>query len=121
MPMKCVQCATSNSLSDRTRNSGRCKQCNHPFVFEPTTVTDKKLQFTDPFFQKAIADISSQNMLFFTPKQFLYFIDKRLKPRTSANGWLWIFFYLIFGFFVVISGSIPIRGILLSIFNNSNY
>jgi len=121
MRMKCVQCATSNSLSDRTRNSGRCKQCNHPFVFEPTTVTDKKLQFTDPFFQKAIADISSQNMLFFTPKQFLYFIDKRLKPRTSESGWVWIFYYLIFGFFVVISGSIPIRGILLSIFNNSNY
>lgn len=119
MRMKCVQCETSNSLSDRTRNSGRCKQCNHPFVFEPTTVTDKKLQFTDPFFQKAIADISSQNMLFFTPKQFLYFIDKRLKPRTSANGWLWIFFYFFFSFFVVTFGSIPIL-VLLSIFNSSS-
>src|SRR4028119_1191002 len=104
MPMKCVQCATSNSLSDRTRNSGRCKQCNHPFVFEPTTVTDKKLQFTDPFFQKVIEDISSQNMLFFTPKQFLYFIDKRVKPRTSASGCLGIFVYLFLEFFVVMFG-----------------
>jgi hypothetical protein len=102
--MKCVQCATSNSLSDRTRNSGRCKLCNHPFVFEPTTVTDKKLQFTDPFFKKAIADISSQNMLFFTPKQFLYFIDKRLKSRTSANLWGWIVGYFGQGFFVAVFG-----------------
>jgi hypothetical protein len=94
--MKCVQCATSNSLSDRTRNSGRCKQCNHPFVFEPTTVTDKKLQFTDPFFNKAIEDISSQNMLFFTPKQFLYLMEKRLKNRpSSANRWGWINPYFI--------------------------
>jgi len=119
MGMKCVQCNTDNNLRDRTRNSGRCKQCNHPFVFEPTTVTEKKLQFTDPFFKKAIADISSQNMLFFTPKQFLYFIDKRLKPRTSANGWLWIFFYFFFSFFVVTFGSIPIL-FLLSIFNSSS-
>lgn len=96
MRMKCVQCATSNSLSDRTRNSGRCKQCNHPFVFEPTTVTDKKLQFTDPFFNKAIEDISSQNMLFFTPKQFLYLMEKRLKNRpSSANRWGWINPYFI--------------------------
>ncbi|WP_445247755.1 hypothetical protein [Microcoleus sp. OTE_8_concoct_300] len=102
--MKCVQCATSNSLSDRIKNSGRCKLCNHPFVFEPTTVTDKKLQFTDPFFQKAIADISSQNMLFFTPKHFLYFIDKRLKSRTSANLWQWIVEYFIQSFFVVAFG-----------------
>ena len=116
--MRCVQCNTDNILSDRTRNSGRCKQCNHPFVFEPTTVTEKKLQFTDPFFKKAIADISSQNMLFFTPKQFLYFIDKRLKPRTSANGWLWIFFYFFFSFFVVTFGSIPIL-FLLSILNSN--
>ncbi len=120
MRMKCVQCATSNSLSDRTRNSGRCKQCNHPFVFEPTTVTDKKLQFTDPFFQKAIADISSQNMLFFTPKQFLYFIDKRLKPRTSASGCLWIFGYLVFEFFVVMFGSMFTISFFPGIFKDSN-
>ena len=106
MRMKCVECATNNSLSDRTTNSGRCKQCNHPFVFEPTTVTDKKLQFTDPFFKKAIADISSQNMLFFTPKQFLYLIDKRLKSRTSANLWKWIFEYFSQGLFFVAFGGV---------------
>lgn len=121
MGMKCVQCNTDNILSDRTRNSGRCKQCNHPFVFEPTAVNDKQWGFTDPFFKKAIADISSQNMLFFTPKQFLYFIDKRLKLRTSANGSLWIFTYFLFGLFVFTFG-VAILGIfLVSIFNDSTF
>jgi hypothetical protein len=113
MGMKCVQCNTDNILSDRTRNSGRCKQCNHPFVFEPTTVTDKKFAFTDPFFKKAIADISSQNMLFFTPKQFLYFIDKRLKPRPLPNGLL-IILYFFLGLFVLIFGGVFI--VILSSF-----
>ena len=104
MGMKCVQCNTDNILRDRTTNSGRCKNCNHPFVFDPATITEKKFAFTDPFFQKAIADISSQSMLFFTPKQFLYLIDKRLKSRTSANLWKWIFEYFSQGFCVVIFG-----------------
>ena len=94
MGMKCVQCNTDNNLRDRTNNSGRCKQCNHPFLFDPTTITDKKIAFTDSFFKKAIEDISSQNMLFFTPKQFLYLIDKRLKYRASADGCQWLFNYV---------------------------
>ena len=108
MRMKCVQCATSNSLSDRTRNSGRCKQCNHPFVFEPTTVTDQKFAFTDPFFKKAIEDISSQNMLFFTLKQFLYFIDKRLKYREPVDQVSWLFYYLFLTVWVAGFFGIPI-------------
>jgi hypothetical protein len=67
-------------------------------VFEPTTITDKKFAFTDPFFKKAIEDISSQNMLFFTPKQFLYLIDKRLKDRASGNGCQWLVNYLCINF-----------------------
>jgi hypothetical protein len=121
MGMKCVQCNTDNNLRDRTTNSGRCKQCNHPFVFEPTTVTDYKLAFTDPFFKKAIEDISSQNMLFFTPKQFLYFIDKRLKPRTSANGCLWIFVYFFFSLFVLTFGIAIVGSLLSGIFNESTF
>lgn len=102
MGMKCVQCNTDNNLRDRTTNSGRCKNCNHPFVFEPTTVTDYKLAFTDPFFKKTIEDISSQNILFFTPKQFLYFLDKRLKFRASSNPGLEFFFYFLFGTILVL-------------------
>jgi hypothetical protein len=121
MGMKCVQCNTDNILSDRTRNSGRCKNCNHPFVFEPTAVGDKKWGFTDPFFKKAIENISSQNMLFFTPKQFLYFIDKRLKPRASANGCLWIFTYFFFSLFVYILGSAIVGSLLSGVFNDSTF
>ena len=75
--MKCIQCYTDNNLQDRTANAGRCSNCNHAFVFEPTSMKD--VNFTDPFFAKAIVDISVNNTLFFTPKQLLYFLDKRLK------------------------------------------
>jgi hypothetical protein len=77
--MKCIRCGTDNNLQDRTAHFGRCSNCNHPFVFEPTTMKDVKI--TDPLFQKAIADISANNTLFFTPKQFLYFLDKRIKNK----------------------------------------
>src|SRR4028118_443703 len=107
MGMKCVQCNTDNNLRDRTNNSGRCKQCNHPFLFDPTTITDKKIAFTDSFFKKAIEDISSQNMLFFTPKQFLYLIDKRLKYRASADGCQWLVNYVCLNFLATfISGGL---------------
>ncbi|MEG4229324.1 hypothetical protein QUA44_25390 [Microcoleus sp. N9_A2] len=106
MGMKCVQCNTDNNLRDRTTNSGRCKNCNHPFVFDPTTITDQKIAFTDPFFKNAIADISSQNMLFFTPKQFLYLMDKRLKNRTSSNLWKWTLEYLIQSLIILIIGGL---------------
>ncbi|MCL1463956.1 hypothetical protein [Argonema galeatum] len=113
--MKCVQCGTDNILRDRTNNSGRCKQCNHPFVFEPTTVTDRTLAFTDQFFKKAIEDISSQNMLFFTPKQVLYFIDRRLKTDISGNRWVWIFHYFFFGFLSRIFGMIFVGSIFYDV------
>jgi hypothetical protein len=86
--MKCVRCRIDNTLNDRTSNQGRCKNCQHPFAFEPTAMG--KVKVTDPMFAKAIADLSANNTLFFTPKQFLYFFDKRLRSRgsLSANGCL---------------------------------
>ena len=92
--MKCIRCNTDNKLKDRTANAGRCSNCNHAFVFEPTSMKDVK--FTDPFFQKAIADISVNNTLFFTPKQFLYFLDKRLKNKAVLGLGGCLFFYLFF-------------------------
>ncbi len=80
--MKCIQCSTENNLKDRTANQGRCKSCNHPFAFEPTAM--KEVKITDPFFVKAIADISTNNTLFFTPKQFLYLLDKRSKRKVFS-------------------------------------
>lgn len=90
--MKCIQCGTNNNLRDRTNNRGRCKNCNHPFAFEPTSMEDFK--FTDPFFAKVLNDISANNTLFFTPKQFLYFLDLRLKKK--AFSWERMFFYAFF-------------------------
>ncbi|MGV0106070.1 Topoisomerase 6 subunit A/Spo11 TOPRIM domain-containing protein [Nostoc sp. DSM 114160] len=87
--MKCINCGTDNRLKDRTANQGRCIKCNHLFAFEPTSMSN--VQITDPFFAKAIADISANNTLFFTPKQLLYFLDNRLRknPKSiSQLGWL---------------------------------
>ncbi|MCM0590803.1 MAG: hypothetical protein KA716_11490 [Gloeotrichia echinulata DEX184] len=85
--MKCINCGTDNNLKDRTGNQGRCIQCQHPFVFEPTSMGTVKI--TDPFFAKAITDISANNTLFFTPKQFFYLLDNRLRGKSnSVIGWL---------------------------------
>jgi hypothetical protein len=89
--MKCIQCNTDNNLKDRTANQGRCKSCNRPFAFEPTAMTGVKI--TDPFFMKAIADISGNGSLFFTAKQFLYFLDQRSK-RQSFNWFVAAFLYI---------------------------
>ncbi len=124
--MKCSQCGKDNNLQDRTGNSGRCTQCNHPFAFEPTQM-DYKAQFTDPFFAKAIADISAENTLYFTPKQFVYFIDRRLKQKGSVGpsqlGCLYIslafFFTAFFGvalFIFIVSGDFLSRIISFTVF-----
>jgi hypothetical protein len=93
--MKCINCGTDNKLKDRTANQGRCLKCNHLFAFEPATMSNIKI--TDPFFAKAIADISANNTLFFTPKQLLYFLDNRLRktPKSiSRFGWFFPFFFI---------------------------
>ena len=91
--MKCIRCGTDSNLKDRTANLGRCKNCHHPFVFEPTTMGAIKI--TDPMFAKAIEKISANNTLFFTPKQLFYFLDNRLR-RKSFNLVGLLFFYLFF-------------------------
>ncbi|MFN6487221.1 MULTISPECIES: hypothetical protein [unclassified Nostoc] len=93
--MKCINCGTDNKLKDRTANQGRCVKCNHLFAFEPTSMSN--VQITDPFFAKAIADISANNTLFFTPKQLLYFLDNRLKKSSksiSRFSWLIPFIFI---------------------------
>ena len=80
--MKCIRCNTDNKLKDRTANRGRCLSCNHPFAFEPTAM-QPNTKITDSFFAKVITDISANNTLFFTPRQFYYLLDKRLRSRLS--------------------------------------
>ncbi len=91
--MKCIQCGINNNLRDRTANQGRCKNCYHPFAFEPTNMGE--LKFTDPFFAKVLNDISANNTLYFTPIQFLYLLDRRLKRKKFSWGGI-IFSYLFF-------------------------
>ncbi|MBD6615199.1 hypothetical protein FNW02_04865 [Komarekiella sp. 'clone 1'] len=95
--MKCINCGTDNNLKDRTANQGRCTKCQHPFVFEPTSMGNVKI--TDPMFAKAIADISTNNTLFFTPKQLYYLLDNRIKFKT-ASIFGYIFIYVLFNIFI---------------------
>jgi hypothetical protein len=98
--MKCINCQTNNKLKDRTANGGRCLQCNHQFAFEPTAMTGVKI--TDPMFAKAIADISVNDTLFFTPKQLFYLLDKRSRPKDeqlyTIPGYLAINIFVSFWF-----------------------
>jgi len=77
--MKCINCQAENNLKARTANRGRCLRCNHQFAFEPSAMTGVKI--TDPMFAKAIADISVNDTLFFTPKQLFYLLEKRSRPK----------------------------------------
>ncbi|BAS55430.1 hypothetical protein NIES2135_52850 [Leptolyngbya boryana NIES-2135] len=74
--MKCIECGTNNWLSDRTKNQGFCKKCQHQFAFEPVHMEGSKM--TDQYFKETISSISSGDILFFTEKQFLYAINRRL-------------------------------------------
>jgi hypothetical protein len=92
--MKCNQCGTDNKLRDRKAKQGRCKNCNHLFAFEPTSMEQAKI--TDPFFAKAITDLAANRTLYFTSKQLLYFLDRRLKQRKWGNIWYFTYIYLFF-------------------------
>jgi hypothetical protein len=120
--MKCIQCNADNDLRDRTRNHGRCCKCKHPFAFEPTTMK-AKLRFTDGFFAKALADISANDTLYFTRRQLLYLLEKRLlrKARIVPAGCLQLLIILagFVGMVLVpkgLGGFIPIYLIFSTIF-----
>ncbi|MEB3149143.1 MAG: hypothetical protein VKL60_08975 [Sphaerospermopsis sp.] len=97
--MKCINCGTDNTLKDRTANNGRCKQCHHPFVFEPTTMGTLKI--TDPMFAKILADISANDTLYFTPKQLLYFLDNRIRNKAFQTR-SFVFSYFFFNIWVTL-------------------
>lgn len=93
--MKCIQCDTDNNLKDRTANQGRCKNCNHPFVFDPKAGS----RFTDGFFNNALKAISAENTLYFTPKQFFYALERRLVRKSTASTGGLLAFCIILSFF----------------------
>jgi hypothetical protein len=109
MGMKCVKCGTDNDCKKTSDNGRRCKNCNHPFAFDPyengdLTFTSK---CTDEFFAKAIEDISAANTRFFTDKQLFYILERRLLQVRLMLFWcimgqvllvsltMWMTFYFI--------------------------
>ncbi|MFM7406189.1 MAG: hypothetical protein ACKO3K_05870 [Cuspidothrix sp.] len=109
--MKCINCGTDNKLPERIVNEGRCKECHHPFVFEPTTMG--KYKVTDAMFAKAIADISGKNTLYFTPKQLFYFLDSRLRPKSFPVIYIPVLIFIYLFFNVWLTGFIGIGGLFL--------
>ncbi len=79
--MKCASCGTDNNLKDRKARCGICKNCYHHFAFDPQAGS----KFTDVFFKRSIEAISNENTLFFTEKQFLYLLEKRLKVKVNSK------------------------------------
>jgi DNA-directed RNA polymerase subunit RPC12/RpoP len=79
--MKCINCQTDNNLRDRKSRGGHCVRCGHPFVFEPRGMRGFKI--TDPLFAKAIADVSVNDTLFFTPRQLFYLLDQRSRSQND--------------------------------------
>jgi hypothetical protein len=100
--MKCIQCNVDNNLKDRTANQGRCSNCKHPFAFEPTSM-EGNLKFTDGFFAKALADISANGTLYFTRKQLLYLLEKRLARKFSSGMIKAGYFFVALLGFVILS------------------
>lgn len=117
--MKCVNCGVENNLKERTENQGRCKNCNHTFAFEPTSM-DAKYKFTDPLFKKIITDISVNNTLYFTPKQFFYTLDKRINKKSYPwNAWKSLGCFLIFPVTVIFTAGISlIIGLAIILINS---
>jgi len=76
------------------------------------------VKITDPMFAKAIADISVNDTLFFTPKQLFYLLDKRSRSRpkfyeglSTVTGYLIVnivfgifFLFFLIPFYIIFSG-----------------
>ncbi|MBD2140457.1 hypothetical protein H6F39_03465 [Anabaena sp. FACHB-1250] len=120
--MKCINCGTDNKLKDRTANQGRCLKCNHPFVFEPTSMGTATI--TDSMFSKTLADISASYTLYFTPKQLLYFLDNRVRKKAFQPIGFW-FLYLFFNVWIFFTISYLFNLVFQALtiwylFNNTN-
>jgi len=107
--MKCANCGTDNNLKERTENAGRCKNCNHHFAFDPKTGS----KFTDVFFKRSIEAISNENTLFFTQKQFVYLLERRLKGKENFSIFGLLIFCAILTLFFGI-GILIFIGVLIS-------
>lgn len=84
--MRCIKCHTENNLKDRRSKIGKCKECRHEFAFDPKSMSG--VNFTDKFFQQTIDQVSVNNSLHFTERQFYYFFNQRQnKKRENSLKW----------------------------------
>ena len=81
--MECINCNANNNLKERQENEGRCKKCNHEFVFEPAEIKSG-IKITDDLFKDLIAEVSAKHTLFFTPIQ-LYYSWERMERSLRSN------------------------------------
>ncbi len=79
--MKCIHCNTDSTYKDRQANDGRCKQCRHPFAFDPRANPEHKM--SDGLFQRAILEVSEKGTLSFTETQLYYEVCRRLDKKLS--------------------------------------
>lgn len=89
--MKCINCGTDNDY--QARQDKKCKNCGHEFVFEPKGMNPK---ITDGLFAKIITDISLNNTILYSHKQFDYYFDKIAKNRKSKSVIAVLIFIFIF-------------------------
>lgn len=106
--MKCIKCDADNNLKDRKETNGRCKNCQHPFVFDPKVTAG--VDFTDKFFQQTLSNISLNDSLSFTPRQFYYFFNqrrnaKKVDPLKILGGFA-IFVAIPLTFILLFTGSL---------------
>ena len=102
--MECINCNTENSLKERKENEGRCKKCDHEFVFEPAEMKHG-VAITDDLFKDIIADVSVNHTLYFTPVQLYYLLEQDQRLRSNHSQENPIFVYLCWSTLLV-SGSI---------------
>lgn len=88
--MRCIRCHSDNKLKERQASGGRCKNCGHPFAFDPKV--SPGVNFTDKFFEQSLSLLSVENSLYFTQRQLYYFINHRLESRRTdpwkVAGWV---------------------------------
>ncbi len=104
--MKCIKCSADNDLQERAINVGRCKNCQHQFVFEPKSMSSTT-KLTDFFFAQLLDEISAKKTLFFTSHQLYYLLNKRLQSRTNRVSPVQdLFKYLVCGLLAIIALSL---------------
>lgn len=80
--MRCIKCGVDSNYKERLSSVGRCKNCGKEFLFEPKN-SDSALRLTDSLFLSLLTKISSNEAIYYTQKQFIYALEKRIKSMYS--------------------------------------